>query len=190
MVFIIPGPDVGQETCGAMFFSFMVTHSSFVLWRFGEWFKIVNKLISDHINLTSYSVIRVTLAAQVISETVGDVSNIFGPDEAEETDQFCIMMDKYFDCLNVRNIRQHIIKRKSFLKPYESVDDVRFVLNHEMLLIIQKKLNLKCLSHGKIMRVYKLLFYPSKKSVNFSYNKVFLIFIQKDFVRMILKIIS
>ena len=26
----------------------------------------------------------------------------------------------------VRNIRQHIIKRKPFLKPYESVDNVRF----------------------------------------------------------------
>ena len=39
------------------------------------------------------------------------------------------------------------------------------------------------------MRVYKLLFCPSKKSVDFCYKKVSLIFFQKGFVRMILKII-
>ena len=49
-------------------------------------------------------------------------------------------------------------------------------------------LNLKCLFHSKVMSVYKLLFYPSKKSVYFCYNKVLLIFSQKDFVRMTLKI--
>ena len=59
-----------------------------------------------------------------------------------------------------------------------------------MMLITQKMLNLKCLFPGKVMRVYKLLFYPSKKSVNFCYNKVSLIFFQKGFVMMISKIIS
>ena len=44
---------------------------------------------------------RVNLAAQVLSETVGNVLNSFGPQEAEGTGQFCIMMDKFFDCLNV-----------------------------------------------------------------------------------------
>ena len=57
------------------------------------------------------------------------------------------------------------------------------------MLITQKMLNLKCLFHGKVMRVYKLLFYPSKKSVNFCYYKVSLTFFQKGFVRMILKIV-
>ena len=44
---------------------------------------------------------RVNLAAQVLSETVGNVLNSLGPQEAEKTGQFCIMMDKFFDCLNV-----------------------------------------------------------------------------------------
>ena len=35
-------------------------------------------------------------------------------------------MDKVFDCLNVRNTKEHIIKSKPFLKPYVSVDDIRF----------------------------------------------------------------
>ena len=88
--------------------------------------KLVNKLISDHINLTSYSEMRVNLVAQVLSETVGNVLNSFGPEEAEGTGQFCIMTDKVFDCLNVRNTKEHIIKSKPFLKPYVSVDDIRF----------------------------------------------------------------
>ena len=47
----------------------------------------------------------VNLAAQVLSDAVGNVLNSFGPEEAGETVQFCIMMDKCFDCLNVRNKR-------------------------------------------------------------------------------------
>ena len=93
----------------------------------------MNKLTSDHINLTSYSVMRVNLAAQVLSETVGNVLNSFGPEEAEGTEQFCIMMDKLFECLNVRNTKEHIIKRKPILKPYESVDDIRFAWLDEFL---------------------------------------------------------
>ena len=43
--------------------------------------KLVKKLTSDHINFTSYSVMRVNLAAQVLSATVGNVLNSFGPEE-------------------------------------------------------------------------------------------------------------
>ena len=95
--------------------------------------KLVKKLTSDHINLTSFFVMRVNLAAQVLSETVGNVLNIFGPEEDEGTGQFCLMMDKFFDCLNVRNTKEHIIKRKPFLKPYESVDDITFAWLDEFL---------------------------------------------------------
>ena len=35
-------------------------------------------------------------------------------------------MDKFFDCLNVRNTKEHSIKRKPVLKPYKSIDDPRF----------------------------------------------------------------
>ena len=42
-------------------------------------------------------------------------------------------MEKCFDYLNVRNTKEHIIKRKPFLKPYESVDDIRFAWLDEFL---------------------------------------------------------
>ena len=77
--------------------------------------KLVNKLRNDHINLTSYSVMRVNLAAQVLTETVGNVfgpGNNFGPEEAEGTGKFCIMMYKFLDFLNVRNTKEHILERK------------------------------------------------------------------------------
>ena len=87
---------------------------------------MLTKLTSDHINLTPFSVMRVRLAAQVLSETVGTVLKSFGPPETEGTGEFCLMMDKFFDCLNVRNKEEYKDKRKPFLKPYESVDDIRF----------------------------------------------------------------
>ena len=58
---------------------------------------------------------RVNLPVQVLSETVGNVLNNFGLEEAEGTGQFCKMLDKFFDCLNVRNTNKRIIKRKPFL---------------------------------------------------------------------------
>ena len=69
---------------------------------------------------------RVRLAAQVLSETVGSVLNAFGPAEAEGTANFCLMMDNFFDCLNVKNTVEHKVKNKPFLKPYDSVDGIRF----------------------------------------------------------------
>ena len=55
--------------------------------------KLVNKFTSDHINLTPYSVMQ---AAQILSDTVGNVLNEFGPPEATGTAQFCLMMDKFY----------------------------------------------------------------------------------------------
>ena len=63
----------------------------------------------------------VNLAAQVLSETVGNVLNNFGPEETAGTGTFCLMMNKFF-----------IMKGEPFLKPYESTGDVRFVWLDEL----------------------------------------------------------
>ena len=88
--------------------------------------KMLPKLTSDHFNLTPYSVMRVHLAAQVLSDTVAVCLDKFGPPEASATAKFCSMMDKFFDCLNVRNTTEHALKRKPFLQPYSDVEDPRF----------------------------------------------------------------
>ena len=115
---------------------YMWNNSFFLLWspiaRIYYWdlesgFKLVHKLTSGHIILTSYSVMRVNLAAQVLSETVGNVLNNFGPEETAGIGKFCLMMDKFFDCLKVRNTKKHITKWKPFLKPYEFIDFVKMI---------------------------------------------------------------
>lgn len=37
------------------------------------------------------------------------------------------MMDSYFDCLNLRSATEHLRKKKSFLAPYTSQNDGRFL---------------------------------------------------------------
>ena len=61
--------------------------------------------------------LRVRLASQVLSETVENVLKQFGPPEADGTAEFCLMMDRFFDCLNVKSSVEHITNRKAFIKP-------------------------------------------------------------------------
>ena len=85
-------------------YRFMWNSGFYVLWShtstlcyqdLGCGLNMLNKLTSDHINLTPFSVMRVRLAAQVLSETVGSVTNSFGPAGAAGTAKFCLMMDNF-----------------------------------------------------------------------------------------------
>ena len=81
---------------------------------------------------------RVRLAAQVLSDIIGNVLNEFGPPEAAVTAQFCLMMDRFFDCLNVSNRKEWQEKQKDFLKPCKSVDDIRFEWLDSFLLYFEQ----------------------------------------------------
>ena len=89
--------------------------------------KLLPKLTYDHINLNSYSVMRVNLAAQVLSASVSAVLKSFGPPESHGTATLCEMIDKFFDCLNVRSLSEHQRKRKPFIAPYTTCNDQRYV---------------------------------------------------------------
>ena len=67
--------------------------------------KMLNKLTYDHINLTPYSVMRVSLAAQVLSETVSTVMSTFSNPDMTGTSKFLQMMDTFFDCYNDNTIK-------------------------------------------------------------------------------------
>ncbi len=68
----------------------------------------------------------VTLPLQVLSETVANGLKIYaGPEDTSETEKFVRTFDKFFDCLNGRNLKEHILERKPNLKPYYSPDDER-----------------------------------------------------------------
>ena len=96
--------------------------------------QLIPKITYEHINLTRYSCMNVKLAVQVLSSTIGNVLLEFGPSDAAETAKFCTLMDLFFDCTNVRNTKEHVHKRKPFLKPYVSVDDERFVWLREVFI--------------------------------------------------------
>ena len=87
---------------------------------------LVPKITNEHIALTPFSVMNVRLAAQVLSESVFQALQAYGPVDSVGTAIYCRMFDQFFDCLNVRNSVEAVTKLKPFLKPYESQNDERF----------------------------------------------------------------
>ncbi|XP_012566352.2 uncharacterized protein LOC105850424 [Hydra vulgaris] len=76
--------------------------------------KIIPKLTQDHIKLSAYSVMNVRLAAQVLSSSVSNILKNYYPDDTNGTAKFCEMLDSFFDCLNVRNSSEGIMKPNHF----------------------------------------------------------------------------
>ena len=96
--------------------------------------KILPKITSDHVKLTSYSVMRVKLAAQVLSSTMSSVLTQFDRPEASATAEYCKTFDRFFDCLSVRSLDEHLRKRKPLLAPFTSTGDNRLqFLENEFL---------------------------------------------------------
>ena len=88
--------------------------------------KSLPKLTSDHVNLNSYSVMHVNLAVQVLSATMSSVLTSFGPPDVAGAAKFCGMLDKFFDCMNVRSLTEHERKHKPMLVPYTDINNERF----------------------------------------------------------------
>ena len=104
----------------------MVTYILPVLWKLGLGLKLVLKLKYEHVNVTLYTVMNMRLAAQVLSETVRKVILVTGSAEVAATANLCLIMVKFFGCLNVRNTKDHKIRLKWFLRPYRNINDIFF----------------------------------------------------------------
>ena len=65
-------------------------------------------------------------AAQVLSRSVSNVLNGWGPPGAKETTKFCRMIDSFFDLLNVRCLDEGKLKGKPFLRPFDEINNIRF----------------------------------------------------------------
>ena len=85
-----------------------------------------NKIREEHVKLNSFTKMNVSLAAQVLSESTSLILSSYYSPEADGTAELCMNMDKFFDCLNVRNKQTGIYKLKSFLLQYEDRNDERF----------------------------------------------------------------
>ena len=96
---------------------------------------MLKKLSKEHLDLTSFSRMRVDLAVevillQVLSASVAKSFDFYGDPATRETQRFILMFDSFFDCLNVRNRDEHAKRRKPNLSPYTSPDDARFKVSH------------------------------------------------------------
>ena len=61
-----------------------------------------------------------------MSETVGKLLLQYAGENAKETANFILMVDKFFDCTNVRHRNESSQKLKPFCTPYTTVNDERF----------------------------------------------------------------
>ena len=62
----------------------------------GDCLHLLPRINTDHIELPSYSVKRVSLAAQVSSSSIGNVLKNFGPPDAAAATEFCEEIDNFF----------------------------------------------------------------------------------------------
>ena len=119
--------------CGESFSRLMWNDGKFLIWKHirdivqlntsGP--KIVPKMTEEHINLSSHSKMKVNLAVQTLSATNSMIlESKFGP-EHNGTAKFCLLMNKFFDVMNVRHPKEYIEKRNRDIRPFESLDDDR-----------------------------------------------------------------
>ena len=66
------------------------------------------------------------LAVQVLSRSVAIALQESADNDVRETAKFCLMLNDFFDCANVRSLNEHVNKRNPLIKPYSSQDDDRF----------------------------------------------------------------
>jgi hypothetical protein len=92
--------------------------------HYGIWSKSYH-LSPAHINLTAFTQMKVSLAAQVLSKTVADALEQTYGNRVSETVEFVSKMNKFFDCLNTRSVYEGKRKCNSDLEPYRDLDDER-----------------------------------------------------------------
>ena len=74
------------------------------------------------------------LAIQVLSRSVAIALQESGVDDVQATAKFCMMINDFFDCTNVRSLTEHVSKRNHMIKPYTSQDDERFIWLEDVFL--------------------------------------------------------
>lgn len=83
------------------------------------------KLTRQHIDITPFGCMKVNYAAQILSSSVANALELMYGDNVSETINFIRNMNRFFDCMNVRNLFEGRNKRNDDLNPYTSVDDQR-----------------------------------------------------------------
>ena len=82
---------------------------------------------------------NVRLAAQVLSSTVSKILCEYYDSSTHETANYCLLMNKFFDIMNIRNQLECTKKRNEFLKPIKEVNDTRVIWLKDVFFIDWKK---------------------------------------------------
>ena len=64
-----------------------------------------------------------------MSSSMANALRYYASDATTETANFVVMVDKFFDCLNVRSKDEHFHQRKPSKAPYTDAEDARFVVS-------------------------------------------------------------
>ena len=88
--------------------------------------KLIIKLNVEHIRLNPYSKMNVRLATQVLSDSVGKHLYTYHGPECHGTADLCMMIDTFFDLLNIINNIERATSIKEFFTPFTSPNDKRF----------------------------------------------------------------
>ena len=88
-------------------------------------FSPVPKLTRKHIDLSSFSLMNVSLAAQVMSNHVSKALEMYIGDTVSETAIFVKIMNDWFDIMNTKSFEEAKHARNSNLSPFRSINDVR-----------------------------------------------------------------
>ena len=91
----------------------------------GTVYRLCPKLSRKHIDLTAFSAMKVSLAAQVFSKSVGLALSYAYGDAVVETSKFVLLMNKWFYIINTKHLTEARQKRNPDLEPFTDVNDVR-----------------------------------------------------------------
>ena len=86
---------------------------------------VLPNLTRNHIDLTAFSTMRVSLAAEIMSEKVACALERYVGPHTSETVKFIRIMNKFFDCMNTRNLSEAARTRNENKRAYTSPDDER-----------------------------------------------------------------
>ena len=97
--------------------------------------KCTTKTTSIYVQLNSFSCMNVKLAAQALSATTSTLLNTYYGHETTGTANFCKYMTNFFDCINVRSLKEGKFQINILCNPYEDVNDVnakrRMFISHQ-----------------------------------------------------------
>jgi DNA transposase THAP9 len=97
-------------------------------------YRLCPKLTRDHLYLTAFSRMKVSLAAQVLSSTVANaLDHVYG-ETCKSTVEFIRIINKWFDIVNVKDLFEARNARNPDVAPFTDVNDPRLKwLEHDFL---------------------------------------------------------